>query len=282
MTAKTYLARAKVNLCLHIVGRRASGYHLLESLVAFPKIGDVMVVAPSSVGVSLHVDGPFACALSADADNLVLRAAKAIWRPGLNAALRLEKNLPIASGIGGGSSDAATALRALGELWAIDGEALQHVAPRLGADVAVCLAAPTPQWMTGIGADLRPAPALPDGWIVLVNPGCALATSSVFDALLKRNNAGFDVPKQFKNFADLIAWLQTMRNDLTAAAVGLAPEIRGVLDALGAHESCALARMSGSGATCFGLFEAKSAAKRVESVIRAAHPAWWITAAPLM
>ena len=172
------LAPAKINLTLSLKGQRADGYHLLESLVVFAGTGDRIAAEPFS-GLSLSISGPFSDGLSASGDNLVLRAAEGLadGRP-LGAALNLQKNLPVASGIGGGSSDAATTLSILGDMWGVT--APPGLALKLGADVPVCCAAPRPQIMRGIGEELSAAPALPPAWVVLVNPLIAVPTRAVF------------------------------------------------------------------------------------------------------
>jgi 4-diphosphocytidyl-2-C-methyl-D-erythritol kinase len=245
-SALTELAPAKVNLYLHLRGRRADGYHLLDSLVVFPAIGDRLTAAAGQ-GLSLRIDGPFGAGLAADPDNLVLRAARALAKAHAmppNAALRLEKHLPIASGIGGGSSDAAGALRLLSRLWGVD--VPEELALSLGADVPVCLAAPQPRLMAGIGEHLSPAPPMPDFWMVLANPGVAVATGAVFAAVNQRDNPSAPPMPSLTGFAALIDWLAQQRNDLQPAAISACPAIAEVLAAL---SDAPLARMSGSGAT---------------------------------
>lgn len=275
------LARAKVNLFLHLRGQRADGYHLLESLAVFPAIGDLLE-AESGPGLSLALDGPFARELSADGDNLVLRAARALAeaaglaRP--RAALRLVKNLPVASGIGGGSSDAAAALRLLARLWNVGLPA--DLAARLGADVPVCLAAPGATLMAGVGERLAPAPAMPGFWMVLVNPLRSVETRAVFAATVRKDlPPGPAAPAGgFAGFADLVGWLRAQRNDLEPAASALCPAIPEVLEALA---GAPLARMSGSGATCFALHETGPEAIAQAERLRAAAPGWWVAAAPV-
>jgi len=282
--ALSQAAPAKVNLYLHLRGRRADGYHNLDSLAVFPAIGDRLSVVPGQ-GLSLEIDGPFGSGLSggpgltAEPGNLVLRAARALAAAhGLapDAALQLDKHLPVASGIGGGSSDAAAALRLLSRLWGVaipDGLALG-----LGADVPVCLSAPRPQCMAGIGEQLSPAPALPDFWLVLVNPGVAVATGAVFAAVEQRENPPGPPPPPLPDFAALTGWLASQRNDLQPAAVALCPAIAEVLSAL---EDAPLARMSGSGATCFALHGGKSGAIAQIGRLRRAKPDWWSVAGPV-
>ncbi len=279
--ADTELARAKVNLFLHVRGRRADGYHLLESLAVFPALGDLLTVEPGA-GLSLAVSGPFAGDLGAGADNLVIRAAEALrdatGTPG-GAALMLRKNLPVASGIGGGSADAAAALRLLARHWGVTVPAGTGIA--LGADVPVCEAS-TPCMMAGIGETLTPAPALPPFWIVLANPLVGVPTGKVFGALERRDNpAGPEAPAGgFADLAGMAEWLRAQRNDLEAPAAAICPEIGAVTAALAA-EGAALARMSGSGATCFGLFADEATALAAADAIRRAAPGWWVAAAPV-
>ena len=278
-------APAKINLYLHVVGRREDGYHELDSLVAFADIADVVTAQPA-VGLSLAIDGPFAAALAGGAaDNLVLRAASLLAaRFGVTAgaALSLTKNLPVASGIGGGSSDAAAALRALQSLWniATSPDELAALAARLGADVPVCLLART-AWLGGIGEVLAAAPDLPPVAIVLVNPGIALSTPSVFNA----RSGAFSAPGRFAeeipDAAALAAALRRRRNDLAAPAIGLVPAIGEVLARLGACDGALLARMSGSGATCFALFADDAAARAAAARLAGERPGWWVAAGQL-
>ena len=272
----TERAPAKVNLTLQITGRRPDGYHLLDSLVVFAGAHD-LVSARASDTLFLELAGPFAHALSADPDNLVLRAARALAEAcgaAPRAALRLEKHLPVASGIGGGSSDAAAALRVLARLWGLEvrAETMRDLAVGLGADVPVCLGR-VPRVMQGVGEVLRPAPVLPACGLVLVNPGQALATQAVFRA----RSAGFSQPaawpESWPDAAAMAAGLASGTNDLQAAAVALCPAVGEVLAALAEVRGCLLARMSGSGATCFGLFASAPEALRAAAAL--AQPGWW-------
>jgi 4-diphosphocytidyl-2-C-methyl-D-erythritol kinase len=272
-------APAKVNLYLHVTGRRADGYHLLDSLAVFPRIGDV-VHGERAEDLSLAIEGPFGAALTAEPDNLVLRAARALAAaagivPG--ARLVLEKNLPVASGIGGGSADAAAALRLLARLWEVtlpEGE-MRSLAASLGADVPVCLAT-TPARMGGIGEILSPAPRLPGFAMVLVNPGAAVATPAVFRERRGAFTAPAALPAAWPDLRVMAASLAECRNDLEAPARTLCPAIGEVLAALAATEECRLARMSGSGATCFGLFDNAAAAEAAAGALR--RPGWWVSA----
>ncbi len=366
-------ARAKVNLYLHVTGRRADGYHLLDSLVVFPAIGDTVEVQPADLPkpqpaeqqlviarrrsrgsnpdaqgldrhaaarpamtagvqpssphalrrstsaadprdepggdepeggpaiesipayssaapgrapaeVSLTVSGPFAAGVPNGGDNLVLRAARLLAEAaGVSARARLHlvKRLPVASGIGGGSADAAATLAALVRLWRLDGEALDlpALALRLGADVPMCLEG-RPAFIGGIGEDIAPAPPLPAFSLVLANPGVAVPTPSVF----ARRRGGFSAPFRFTEPpADAPALAEVLGqagNDLAEAAESLAPEIAHVLAALGAQPGALLCRMSGSGATCFAMFAEQAEAEAARAALAAAHPRWWVAAAP--
>jgi 4-diphosphocytidyl-2-C-methyl-D-erythritol kinase len=271
----TEAARAKVNLYLHVVGRRADGYHLLDSVAVFPGAADRLSAAPADA-LTLDVEGPGAAGLGAGPDNLVLRAARALasaTRVEAGARLVLDKRLPVASGIGGGSADAAAALRLLARLWDVrlPGDRLRLIAQELGADVPVCLGS-RPARMQGVGERLQPAPSLPACGMALVNPGTAVATPDVFRA---RSGAFSEVPMlpdAWPDAAALAAGLARLRNDLEAPAIMLCPAIAAVLDWLRAQPGCLLARMSGSGATCFGLFADAEAATAVAA--RAPAP-WW-------
>ncbi len=264
-------APAKLNLALHVTGRRADGYHLLDSLVAFAAVGDRITLAP---GQGITLSGPFAADLPGEG-NLCLRAARLL---DLRAAIGLEKVLPVASGIGGGSADAAAVLRG----FARGGEALPApgAIAALGADVPVCLAG-RPTRMRGIGEVLDPVPALPALHLVLVNPGLAVATPAVFAALDHRDSPALPaLPARFADAPALLDWLAATRNDLEAPARRLQPVIGTVLAAL-THAGAGFARMSGSGATCFGLFASAAAAEAACARIRAAQSGWWAVATRL-
>ena len=274
-------APAKINLCLHVTGQRADGYHLLDSLVAFaPDAADRLTLAPASA-TTLTVTGLEATALAPEADNLVLRAARSFGASLPAVALHLEKNLPVASGIGGGSADAAAALRLCA---AHAGLPLPDAAVilSLGADVPVCLT-PRATRMEGIGERLTPLPPLPPVHAVLVNPRRPVATPAIFRALTQRNNA--PLPATIPTFADaraLAHWLARQRNDLEEPARLLEPMISDVLAAIAAHPGCLLARMSGSGATCFGLFSDAAQAATAARTLRHAQPEWWVATSVLV
>ena len=266
-------ACAKINLFLHVTGRRADGYHLLDSLVVFANVGDELTAEPAAA-LSLTIDGPFASTLASEPNNLVLRAAHALTPTNAGARLLLTKNLPVASGIGGGSADAAAALRLLCQLWhrTLPDKELAQLALGLGADVPVCLAS-HPARMSGIGEHLAPAPRLPPFGIVLVNPGVAVATADVFRARQGDWSPLATLPDAWNDVASMAATLRVLRNDLQAPAVALQPLIGDVLAALTALPDCHLARMSGSGATCFGLFDTAAAAARAAEQVR--RSGWW-------
>jgi 4-diphosphocytidyl-2-C-methyl-D-erythritol kinase len=280
--ALTETAPAKVNLYLHVTGRRNDGYHLLDSLVVFAGIGDTLTAQPAET-LSLSVTGPFAAGLDGEPDNLVLRAARALAAeagvPG-GADLMLHKYLPVASGIGGGSSDAAAALRLLCRVWRLapDAEVLAQLAAGLGADVPACLAGRTVR-MGGVGERLHPAPKLPPCGVVLVNPGIAVATGEVFRARRGAWSEPAALPAGWDDVATMAADLRRLRNDLEQAAIALQPVIGDVLAELAATPGCQLARMSGSGATCFGLYDQTETAHR--ALMRVQRPGRWCWAGSL-
>jgi 4-diphosphocytidyl-2-C-methyl-D-erythritol kinase len=271
----TQFAPAKINLFLHVGDKRADGFHPLQSLAVFTDMGDVLKVEPAST-LSLTIDGPFAKGLDSEGDNLVLRAAGALGDGG--ARMVLTKNLPVASGIGGGSSDAAAALRGLRLLWndSHDNVALQAIAAALGSDIPVCLDAAA-AFMEGRGEILRGVEAMPRVPMLLVNPGVAVPTRDVFAALATRSGAAMQIPRgRFRDTADLLRFLENTRNDLEAPARALQPVIGDVLAALAALPGALLSRMSGSGATCFGIFADDACCHRAADLLRDARPGWWI------
>ena len=275
-------APAKVNLYLHVTGRRGDGYHLLDSLVAFVDIGDRLTAEPAA-SLSLTVDGPEAADLAAAGDdNLVLQAARLLAdRAGITAgaALYLDKHLPVAAGLGGGSSDAAAALLALKRLWwlSLDDETLCALGARLGADVPACLYRRA-VWVGGIGERLEPAGPLPEAGILLVNPRRALPTAAVFAARRGPFGDAARFAPMPEEASALARALTARRNDLTEPAIGLVPEIAAVLARLDRLPGSLLARMSGSGATCFALFADSAAAEEARAVVAAAEPGWWCAA----
>lgn len=283
MTTVNVFAPAKINLTLHVTGQRDDGYHLLDSLVTFASVGDRLSIV-SGNALSLTVEGPEAAGVPADFDNLALRAASLIQEDG--AALVLEKHLPAASGIGGGSADAAAAWRGMICLkdkafdtfaQASDAHFKTHLEAltRLGADVPMCIAC-KPMRARGVG-DLLEVVPLPTLYAVLVNPRLPVSTPSVFKALSSKTNP--PMPDRLPAFADaaaLIDWLGGMRNDLEPAALAVQPAIADVLDVLADQKGCGLARMSGSGATCFGVFDTEASAKDAARKLYHAHPDWWV------
>jgi 4-diphosphocytidyl-2-C-methyl-D-erythritol kinase len=274
MATKAF-ARAKINLALHVTGRRDDGYHLLDSLVAFAGIGDQITAEPAP-SLSLHLTGPQSAGLS-NTDNLVLRAARAL-HPSLGARITLDKHLPVASGIGGGSADAAATLHALSDLWSLPLPGTDALLG-LGADVPVCLSG-QPARMQGIGEQISLV-TLPHVHIVLANPGVAVPTPQVFAALQARTNPGLDPLPDLPNATALADYLRTQRNDLQLAACTIAPAIATTLAALQSQPDCLLARMSGSGATCFGLFVSHTTANDAAASLQSRHPTWWIAATSL-
>jgi 4-diphosphocytidyl-2-C-methyl-D-erythritol kinase len=289
--ARAERAPAKINLTLRVTGRRADGFHELESLVVFAGVGDTLTFAPGRA-LALTVDGPTAAASGSIDDNLVVKAARALAERVESLKLGrfvLAKRLPVAAGVGGGSSDAAAALRLLGRAnrIAIDDPRLMQAARVTGADVPVCLD-PRPRVMRGIGELLSGPLALPKLPAVLVNPRVAVPTKDVFVALAAQrqaqkpaaSGADFESRRHWKA-ADLIDALAGEPNDLEAPAIAIAPAIAQVLADLRALRGCRLARMSGSGATCFGLFATAPAAAAAARALRAKHPGWWVRATKL-
>ncbi len=276
MTDVHEFAYAKINLYLHVLGRRADGYHELDSLVVFANTGDLLVARPADK-VSLEISGPFAAGLPTGPENLIHQAATKHCPKGRGVAVELTKNLPVAAGIGGGSADAAAALRALYQLYGVTPSLDQQRA--LGADVPMCMAS-EPARALGIGEDLIPAPDLPPFWVVLVNNGTPVSTGAVFQALdLAKGSKKLDFPKKFKSLQSFVDFLGKMKNDLTSPALSLDPDIAEALAALEASGGCHLARMSGSGGTCFGIFADHTRAKIAANLLKIAHPEWWVQAA---
>jgi 4-diphosphocytidyl-2-C-methyl-D-erythritol kinase len=284
-TARVERAPAKVNLTLRVIGRRPDGYHEIESLVVFAGVGDTLAFTPGK-DLALKVRGPTAAAAGDLADNLVLKAARALAER--TDALRvgafvLSKNLPVAAGVGGGSADAAAALRQLARHNGIriDDPRVMAAARATGADIPVCLD-PQPRMMRGIGEILSAPWRLPALPALLVNPRVAVPTKDVFKALGAAPLASGHVPASGQDAEhdatrdDVIAYVARHANDLEAPAIALNPTIAQALDALRVLPGCRLARMSGSGATCFALFASQRAAAAAARILRAARPTWWI------
>jgi 4-diphosphocytidyl-2-C-methyl-D-erythritol kinase len=277
-------APAKVNLTLRVIGRRADGYHEIESLVAFADVGDALTFSPGGA-LALRVAGPTAAAAGQIADNLVLKAARALAERVERLKLGgfvLSKRLPVAAGLGGGSADAAAALRLLARAngLAADDPRLMQAARATGADVPVCLD-PRPRFMRGIGDVLSDPLDLPRLFAVLLNPGVAVATKDVF-AALALPTAGQTAPAAIcTGTAALLDEIARGRNDLEGAAIELEPAIADALAVLRKLPGCRLARMSGSGATCFGLFDSMDAARGGARRLRVGYPDWWARATAL-
>jgi 4-diphosphocytidyl-2-C-methyl-D-erythritol kinase len=274
-TPRQDVARAKVNLYLRVTGRRADGYHLLDSLAVFADAKDIVTAGPAE-DLTLDIRGAEAVALTGEPDNLVLRAARALAEAtgrAPKAAITLTKLLPVASGIGGGSADAAAALRVLDALWetGLDHAALEAIAAKLGADVPVCVAS-RPARMMGVGEILSAAPELPACGLLLANPRIALPTPQVFRARRGDFSPPAEMPERLADAAALADWLRPLGNDLQDAALSLCAAIAEVLSAIAAQPGCLLARMSGSGATCFGLFATPAQAQAAAKALPAA---WW-------
>jgi len=277
-------APAKVNLTLRVIGRRADGYHEIESLVAFAGVGDALTFTPGSA-VALSVGGPTAAAACEIADNLVLKAARALAERVERLKLgrfTLSKRLPVAAGLGGGSADAAAALRLLARAndLAPDDPRLMQAARATGADVPVCLD-PRPRFMRGIGDVLSDPLDLPRLFAVLLNPGVAVATKDVFAALAVPAAEETAPAAICTGASALLAEIARGRNDLEGPAIELEPAIADALAVLRNLPGCRLARMSGSGATCFGLFDSMDAARGAARRLRVGYPAWWVRATAL-
>ncbi|MCF6200039.1 MAG: 4-(cytidine 5'-diphospho)-2-C-methyl-D-erythritol kinase [Hyphomicrobiaceae bacterium] len=296
------LARAKINLSLCIAGKRSDGYHELSGLVAFADFGDRLSFEPFGTGeppaetpdVQFELAGPFAAELATASqcadDNLVLTALHLYEQHtdfSLSGRLCLTKNLPIASGIGGGSSDAATALNLLQEMNddPLAPQTLRQIALQLGADVPMCLM-PAAQWVSSIGETCQPVPDFPALACVLVNPHVNVPTGAIFNqlnapVLSADNKTKMPDLTSFTNAKSVLDWLTTQRNDLQAPAIATAPIIADVLKAISQDKNCVLARMSGSGATCFGLYGNEAEAGEAARRMAAGYPEWWVVAAKL-
>ncbi len=281
-------APAKINLFLHIVGRRPDGMHLIDSLVVFAELGDVVTVRPGT-DISLTRSGSMAGDLPPIEDDLVFRAARLLAemaQVSAGATINVEKNLPVASGLGGGSADAAATIRALVRMWRIDmpSDQMASLTQQLGADVAVCLES-RPLRVGGIGEQVSPPGTLAPLHAVLVNPHVAVSTAEVFAAFADATQAPVSGPDGTEPWSGeprrFVEQLAARHNDLTAAATTLCPAIGVVLARLGAQPECLLQRMCGSGATCFGLFAASSEAQAAAETMRRENPDWWVAATAL-
>ena len=278
-------APAKVNLTLHVTGKREDGYHLLDSLVVFAGVGDKIEVSLSN-DLTLSVEGPFKAGVPTDDSNIIIKAAMALLHArGIvrGAAIKLTKSLPHPAGIGGGSSDAAAVLRLLAELWEVAPLGPTHpYAAALGADVPVCMAAPAPMRMAGIGDLLAPAPALPNCAMVLVNAGQPANTGDIFAALHNPDNdtmAGIPTGMDFDGLCD---WLKRQRNDLLIPARALTTGVDEALEKLAGMPQVKHTFMSGSGATCVGLVRNMAQAQQVARAIQVSEMNWWVAPAPML
>jgi 4-diphosphocytidyl-2-C-methyl-D-erythritol kinase len=287
MLMLTEKAFAKLNLYLHVLGRREDGYHVLDSLVAFADVHDTLHFDKDD-HYSLDIDGPFGEPLrhAAADDNLITRAIHLLAEATGNQPhmdVRLIKNLPVASGIGGGSADAAAALRGAARMWgvAVDDPRVLAVAAKVGADVPVCVTGGT-AYFAGIGDLISPAPALPACHIVLANPGRPLSTPQVFKAFHGPFSAAARLSHAPAGVQELAAMLKARGNDLTHAATSQIPQIADVLAALRAEHGCLFAGMLGSGATCWGLFGEDSAAEDAADSIAKEKPDWWVVQSRLL
>lgn len=275
-TEVSVFAPAKINLSLHVGGKRTDGFHELQSLVVFADVGDALEIARSDK-LSLAIEGPFAQSLGGE--NLITKAVCAFAEAtgqAVNVRAVLTKNLPVASGIGGGSADAAATLRALAQLYpGVSDAQMLDIATELGSDVPACFHS-RPLIMRGRGEQIELLPLFPPLQAVLVNPGVSVATADVFRSLKTRTGVGGS-PPDTSSLAKLLRFLRASRNDLEAPARTIAPVIGEVLDELARMPGIELARVSGSGATCFGLFESKFEAEMAATALRSSHPDWWIT-----
>lgn len=278
-------APAKVNLTLHVTGQRHDGYHLLDSLVVFAGVADKLsaTIAPD---LRISVGGPFSMGVPTDHTNLMMRAANALRTArGVTkgAALTLEKHLPHAAGIGSGSSDAAATLAMLAELWQV--APLPATAPEvvaLGADVPVCLCAPRPVRMSGIGDVLSPVSPLPDCALVLVRPPVDVPTGPVFQGLASKDGDPMSELPEGLDYDGFVRWLMAQRNDLQAPAEAIAPAIAEAIGKLRSLPAVSLAGMSGSGATCFALVKDMATARHVARIVQVAKMDWWVVPAALL
>ncbi len=274
MTVVKEFAPAKVNLTLHVTGQRSDGYHLLDSLVMFADVGDTIIARPSDT-LAMILKGPMAGGLPQDGSNLVARAAQTM---GVSAHIQLDKHLPLAAGIGGGSSDMAATLRALAK---ISGKPIPDNLAELGADVPVCMYGRAAR-MRGIGDEIHEVPDMPALHAVLVNPNLPVLTAEVFKRLRVRDNAPMpDTLPVGASMRELVAWLHEMRNDLQEAAIEAEPIIEHVFNTLAVTPGCMLTRMSGSGGTCFGLYDDAETAASAAGRLREGQPGWWVAATKL-
>lgn len=278
------LAPAKINLALHVTGQRDDGYHLIDSLVGFTRLGDTLTVTAPGCG-ELSVSGPFGRDVPTDGSNLICKMAEHVW-PEMRMSFHVHKELPVASGIGGGSADAAACYRAIAMLRQLSGEGDEPLLMTddkiaalagLGADIPMCVYSEA-ALVQGIGEDIRPVADLPALPILLVNPGIGVSTPAVFKALVNKSNPATAPLVDVLNGHAFLDWLDDQRNDLQGPACDLMPQIPKVLECLRSMTGCSLVRMSGSGATCFGLFHDCEVIKQAAAQIKEAYPSWWVRA----
>ena len=277
----TQFSNAKLNLTLHVTGVRTSGFHDLDSLVAFPTIYDVLTFKKTTQP-SLIIKGPFATALKKSASsnqNTISRAINLMGSEAEGVEVTLTKNLPIAAGIGGGSSNAASTLLALSRLFSISLPRPDKILT-LGSDVPVCLSNKL-QRMRGIGERLVKLASPPNVWVLLINPGVHVRTESIFMSLKKRNNPPLEEPFMFTSKLEFFNYLRRQRNDLEETTCALYPLVRDLLDKIRDTKDCELSRMSGSGATCFGLYAEKDMANKASKELEKVYPNYWIKLGPI-
>lgn len=279
-------AYAKINLYLHVTGKRPDGYHLLDSMAIFAEAADRLIllpVSPQEGKISLEITGPFASELQRmdPQDNLIVRAANILAKKSRkdlpSAHILLEKNLPVASGIGGGSADAAATLRLLKRYWELPftEQEMHDIALTLGADIPVCLQSQALR-MEGIGEILTSFEHIPSFGMVLVNHGEAVSTQEVFAKREAAFSSRAQLDLKWSGFQSLARTISEQHNDLQEPACKIKPTIKKVLDEIQSLPDCRLARMSGSGATCFGLFDTPEIAKKMASILTSRNPNWWV------
>jgi 4-diphosphocytidyl-2-C-methyl-D-erythritol kinase len=280
-------APAKINLYLHVLGNRPDGYHDIDTLIVFASVSDQVSVAYSHL-LGLRLAGPFAHDLETTnwADNLVVAAVRALAEAcdiSPRVTISLHKNLPVAAGLGGGSSDAAATLRALARLWGLDplDVRLHAVAESLGADVPACLLQ-YPVVVGGRGEIISQAPALPAAWLVLVNPCIPLATADVFRQFSEPGSQSAPLGKAPAGLDAMVAALMARSNDLEQPAMRIVPQISEIIETISKSDGCLLARMSGSGATCFGIYAAEATAVTAAAQISNGHDSWWVSTAQML
>ena len=272
-------APAKINLCLHVVGRRRDNYHLISSLVVFLDVFDIVSATESPV-LKLNLKGPFAKHLRSGDNNSVIRAAKGLQKlSGITkgAEITLTKNLPISAGIGGGSADSAATIKLLLELWGVNiaEKRIMQLGQSLGADVPICLTA-KPAFVSGIGEKIKIIQRFPKIWVLLVNPGKGVLTKKIFNDFGRQYSEYLLMRSAPFSIRGLIQFLKTSNNDLTLLATRYVPEIKKILKDIGATKGCLISRMSGSGATCFGIFSDKQNVIKAKKTLLQSNPNYWV------